>query len=214
MSLKSIYMGLLTSLIFSASITSAAVLTLNSGEKDIEGVKLAKSADMSTEKSKGSLEFLGAGLRSKKVVFVNVKVYVGQFFVQQASSFQKSNALDSIDQQKAVAMTLTFVRDVEAKQVQGSFKESFEVNSVDLKDAQISQLMDAVMKGGNANKGSHLSMIGTKNDDKTETVTYESPTGQVTSITGPEGLRRKVFSLWFGKAADGGVSDFAKAILQ
>src|SRR4051812_37878804 len=88
----------LSTLLFSFAIFSqvatAGVLTLEQGNKTIEGVNIAKSASLSlagaTEATK--LDFIGAGLRQKKVLVANVKVYVAQIFLDNSGKFVRTNA--------------------------------------------------------------------------------------------------------------------------
>ena len=194
------------------SVSSAGVLTRVDGEQKLADVPVAKSASVQTSAGTANLTAVGAGLRSKKVLFVNVKVYVGQLFVASPESFKKSEALASVKDQNAVAMQMTFVREVDLGRIESSFEESFKVNNIDLKDPAIHQFMEAVHKGGDVQKGKTITVVASKKD-KADLITFEGANGQTSEISG-EGLAPKIFSLWLEKTADSGVSDFQKSLLQ
>lgn len=202
--------------LFSSLSQAASSLTLSGFDQNINDVKIAKTATLTDGSFSQSMSLLGAGLRAKKIAFISIKVYVGQFFVQDPASFKKteSDALNSISAQKAVAMHLTFLREVDSKRFVDSFKDSFKINNVDTHDAAIQKFLDIVAQAGDVKDGASFSVTGYKKDDKTEVIVVQSPTGDTQSILGTEGLRQKVFSLWFGKTDDSGVKEFKKSVLK
>ncbi|XGC82306.1 chalcone isomerase family protein [Bdellovibrio bacteriovorus] len=199
-----------------ASVSMAALLTPSGAGPKVEGISLPATVSATTEGQTSSLSSVGAGLRSKKVVFVNVKVYVGQLFVSNPESFKKSDAeaLTSLKSQKAAAIQLHFLRNVEADKVQQSFAEAFKANKVNTDDAGVKQFLTAVTQGGEAKEGKALTILGTKLADNTEVISYESTAGTVSEIKGGAGLIEKVFSIWLGKPSDDGVADLKKSILK
>lgn len=180
----------------------------------MENVSLSSTASTNVEGEDVKLSHVGAGLRAKKVVFVNVKVYVGELFASDLTKFKKSDALNSVKDQKAIAIQLHFLRDVDAANVQKSFKEALTANAVSLDDASVKQFLDAVSKGGEAKEGKALTILGTRLKDGSEKVSYETTSGTSTEIKGSAGLIEKVFSIWLGKPADDGVADLKKSILK
>ena len=98
----------------------AAVLVTEAGDKKIETVTLAKSGIASIEGQSIPLGTLGAGLRNKKVLFVNVKVYVAELFASEQSKFirTEAEALKSLDSSRTIAVRLNFLRSVAADKVQ------------------------------------------------------------------------------------------------
>ena len=52
-----------------------------------------------------------------------------------------------------MAIQLHFLRDVDADNVQKSFKEALKANNVSLEDAAVKQFLDSVAKGGEAKDG-------------------------------------------------------------
>ena len=203
----------LTTLLLSMN-ASAALLTNEASSNKLEKVALSSAATYSLENENLKLSEVGAGLRAKKVVFVNIKVYVGELFVSDLSKFNKENPLLSLKDQKAVAIQLHFLRSVDAENVQKSFKEALKANDVNLEDSSVKQFLDAVVKGGESKEGKSLTIVGAKLKDGSEQISYETTTGSTTDIKGTTGLVEKVFSIWLGKPADDGVAHLKKSILK
>ncbi|WP_347359369.1 chalcone isomerase family protein [Bdellovibrio sp.] len=195
---------------------SAALLTPEGHGEKVEKVALSTAATSQIENEPVKLTSVGAGLRAKKVVFVNVKVYVGQLYVSNLETFKKTDAeaLGSLKDQKAVAIQLHFLRDVDADNVQKSFKEALKANNVNLEDAAVKQFLDSVSKGGEAKDGKALTILGAKLKDGSESVFYETTAGNVSEIKGPAGFIEKVFAIWLGKPSDDGVASLKKSILK
>src|SRR5690606_8387548 len=126
----------------------AAILETQPGDKTLEGVKLAKSAKFQGK----TLELAGAGFRFKKVVFVKVRVYVGELFLDKPADFVRTTegALASFDKSSALAMRMTFLRDVDAKDVQGAFEDALKANGVSVEDSAVKKFLEAVKAGGGA----------------------------------------------------------------
>ncbi|HWU41825.1 MAG TPA: chalcone isomerase family protein [Bdellovibrio sp.] len=203
--------------IFLSSLLSlsvhAAILT-NSGSKGkIEGVALSSESTTSVENESTKLSQVGAGLLAKKVAFFNVDVYVAEFFVSSAEKFKKADALNSLKDQKAVAVQLHFLRDVEAEKVQTSFKEALQANNVKLDDNSIKQFLEAVSQGGEAKKGKILTILGAKLKDNNEEISYENTSGKVTTIKGSADFIKNIFSIWLGTPADDGIARLKKSVL-
>ncbi|MEK2645294.1 hypothetical protein [Bdellovibrio sp. BCCA] len=195
---------------------SAALLTPEGAGEKIEKISLSTGATANVEGEAIKLTSVGAGLRAKKVVFVNVKVYVGQLFVASPESFKKADAeaLGSLKDQKAVAVQMHFVRDVDAENVQKSFKEALKVNKIDTEDSSVKQFLDSVSKGGEAKEGKALTVVGAHLKDGSEAILYETTNGNVSEIKGSTGLIEKIFSIWLGKPSDDGVAQLKKSFLK
>lgn len=195
---------------------SAALLTPEGAGEKIEKVSLATSGTANVEGESIKLTSVGAGLRNKKVVFVNVKVYVGQLYVASPATFKKSDteALGSLKDQKAVAVQLHFVRDVDADNVQKSFKEALKANKIDTEESSIKQFLDSVAKGGEAKEGKALTILGARLKDGSEAILYETTSGNLSEIKGSAGLIEKIFAIWLGKPSDDGVAQLKKSFLK
>lgn len=205
----------LSSLLLASLSSSAAILETKGSGTKIEKLTLPTEAIARVNEQEIPLTSVGAGLRSKKVVFVNVKVYVGQLYVADTAAFQKSeaSALTSLKTQNAVAIQMHFLRDVDAENVQNSFQEALKVNGIATDSAEIKQFLTSVSKGGEAKSGKSLIVLGHRHNGQ-ESVFYEDTAGNVSEIKGGEGFIEKVFSIWLGKAADSGVAKLKSEILK
>ena len=194
----------------------AALLTPEGTGPSIEKIHLPSAATVTSEGESLKLASVGAGLRTKKVVFVNVKVYAGQLFVSDLATFKRSesDALTSLQGQKAVAMQMHFLRDVDADNVQKSFKEALRANSVNTDEVSVKEFLEVVSKGGEAEEGKALTVLGAKMKDGSEMLSYETTSGQTSQIKGSAGLIEKIFSIWLGKSSDDGVAQLKKSILK
>ncbi|MNK01104.1 hypothetical protein D3C87_188980 [compost metagenome] len=202
--------------LLSSLSAQAGLLAIENSPEKLEKVTLGKAAVAQIEDQAVPLTAVGAGLRSKKVVFVNVRVYVGQLFASDIPKFKfsETEALDSIHDQKAVAIQLHFLRDVDADNVQKSFKEALTANGVKLDESGVKQFLEAVSSGGEAKEGKALTILGAKLKDGSEVVFYETTSGNVSQIKGSAGFVKNIFSIWLGKPSDDGVAKLKKSIVQ
>ncbi|MGZ3808688.1 MAG: chalcone isomerase family protein, partial [Bacteriovorax sp.] len=161
--------SLFLSLAFLSQVASAGVLSLENGNRSIEGVNIAKEATLTLPGTTASekLDFIGAGLRSKKVLVANVKVYVAQLFLDNAGKFVRTEAgaVKSLADMKAGAIHLTFLRSVDASTVQVSFRDALEANDVDTNNKGVAAFLAAVKEGADAQNGKSMN-ISLKKDDK------------------------------------------------
>jgi hypothetical protein len=179
----------------------------------LEGVTLSPSI---TTREGQKLQLVGAGLRNKKVMMINVRVYVAELFVGDLAKFKKNpgEALKSVSEAQPAMIQLHFLRDVDAEKVQSSFKEALEANKVDLKKPEVQKFLEAVKTGGEAKKGKFLIVLGTKKADGTEVITYEDSNFKATTISGGAGFIQDIFSIWLGQPSDDGVAKLKADILK
>jgi len=197
----------------SPSSAFAQILKAQAGTQKLEGVSLP--ASLSTADGKTLLP-VGAGLRSKKVLLVPVRVYVGALYVADLAKFKKSpsEALNSLPEASPAALQLHFLRDVDAGKVQSSFIEALEANHVDLKKPEVQKFLDAVKNGGEAKKNSTLTVFGHKKSDGSEVIVYEDSNLKATTISGGPGFLREIFSIWLGLSSDEGVAKLKADLLK
>lgn len=208
---------LVLSLAFLSQVASAGVLTLEAGSRTIENVNVAKSASLTMPgaSSVEKLDFIGAGLRQKKVLVANVKVYVAQVFLDNAGKFVRTEAgaVKSLSDMKAGAVHLTFLRAVDAETVQVSFRDALDANDVDLNNKGIKAFLAAVNEGADAKDGKSMNISLTKNESGVVTVVYET-NGVEKTITGDDVLFKGVLSIWLGEPADKGLDVLRATILK
>lgn len=193
----------------------AGILTKELGTNEIAGIQLGKSASVKLNNTNLNLSSIGAGLRQKKVLISNVKVYVAELYSAEPNKIIKNpeQILNSLEASSTIAMQLTFLRTVEAEKVQVSFRDALVANNVNLDEPAIAALLSNVVKGGEAKDKGTLTFIVNKNPDGTETLYYETTEGVVTSVTGSQ-LSKKVFSMWVGEPADDGLKKLKEEILK
>lgn len=193
----------------------AGILTKDAGSKEIAGVKLATKATLSYKSQVQNLEPVAAALRSKKVILVNVNVYVGEVFKTVGTTVEKTadKIVSSLLQQPTSAIQLTFLRDVDAEKVMNSFKEALEKNKADLSSAGLKTILEKVSQGGEVKKGQTLTFVIQKNGDKDHTLSFENNKGDVAEISGSDNVK-SILQMWFGETADSGVQKFKEDLLK
>ena len=193
----------------------ASILTSASEGKDVEGVKVSSEAKVAIYSRNYNLKLAGAGLRYKKVAFIKAKVYVGELFVDAPEKLKRDSngALASLAEMKAVAIRMTFLRDVDGEKVSNGFKEALETNQVKLESPALKGFLDAVKAGGEAKDNKPLVILAEKLPGGKESVSYENAAGKVVTVQGDTGLMRDVFSIWLGKVDDSGLENLQKQIL-
>jgi hypothetical protein len=197
-----------------SQIASAGVLSLEAGSRSIEGVKIGTAATLNMG-GPMKLDYIGAGLRSKKVLVSNVKVYVAQIFMDNAGKFIRSasGAVPSIGEMKAGAVRLTFLRGVDAATVQTSFKDAFNANGISVTNSGVASFLASVRAGADASSG-HSMTMAMKREGAGITLVYENTKGGTTTIKGDSSLFKAIMSIWLGTPADSGLSSLKSQILS
>lgn len=203
------------SLIMLTSVSFAQLLTKELSGKEISGIKLSKSASTRVDQFNVNLVQVGAGLRTKKVLVSNVKVYTAELFVSEAQSIIKSDAeiLNTVASVKTAAVQLTFLRNVEAEKVQVSFRDALVANNININSEEVKQLFSYMIAGGEAKDKKNMTFLTNKNPDGSETLYFEDTNGKVGSVTGKE-LTKNIFSMWLGVPADDGLKKLKEEILK
>ncbi|MFN3453835.1 MAG: chalcone isomerase family protein [Pseudobdellovibrio sp.] len=206
--------ALMMSLVMVMGLSAQAdLLTLSGGAKQIEGLTLNESATIAG--TDVTMSLVGAGLRSKTVLFVPNKVYVTELFATEASNYSRNqDALKSLEQSRSVAIRMTFLRNVDAPTVASSYRDALIANSVSLNDAAISAFLSNVAKGGDALKAKSLIILLTNNADGSVTLQYEDTQGQLSTVVGPHQLQQQILSIWLGVPADSGLKTLKESLLK
>ncbi len=203
------------SLTMLGSVSFASLLTKELSGKDLAGVQMSKAASAKVDQYNVNLTQMGAGLRTKKILVVNVKVYTAELFASDAQAVIKTDAdvLATVANSKTAAMQLTFLRNVEAEKVQISFREALVANKVDTNAAEIQKLFGMMIAGGEAKDKKTMTFLANKNADGTDTLYFEDTIGNVGSAVGT-GLAKSIFSMWLGTPADDGLKKLKEDILK
>jgi len=213
--MKTAFIAIVTTLSLGFT-ANAALLKLEPGQKSNNGVTISQGGVATIDGKSFDLTTVGSGLRSKKVLLANVKVYVAQLLVSRPNAFVRKDgeALKSLEDSQTVAMQLSFLRTVEAEKVKISFRDAFDANGVNINSPSIKALLTAVESGGDATVNGHLTFVANKHADGTETLIYEDTTGKQVVIKGDKGLTHNVFAMWLGQPADAGVANLKKSLLE
>lgn len=199
----------------------ASLLNFTAGAKKLAGVTLSQTATGSVQNSKGaatdvSVTLLGAGLREKKVLIVNAKVYVAELFSNNEAGFSRTSdgALASLaNNSTAVALKISMLRTVSASQLASSFEEALQANNIPL-EGEMKQLLAFVENSADGVNGKSLTMLMVKEGADATTIFYEDTAGSVKQFTGSATLINKVMAIWLGKPVDKGIAECKSQLLQ
>jgi hypothetical protein len=196
-----------TAFFLMAASASAALLDRVPGDVAIEEVPLAKEATLDPAGRKIPLHPYVSGLRKKKVALFWAKVYVGQILSTPGLTPPQSieEALETLSKQPAVAITLSFKRDVGTGRMKEAFEESLKANEIDPKEAALKPLFDAIEKSGGMKDKETTTLVLERNKDGVETFRFENGKGEGQQSALEIGTIRKILIMWLGKPADSGV---------
>lgn len=194
----------------------AGLLTSTKMDKYVDEVQLSKSVSTTVEGKDTKLNIVGAGLRSKKIMFTTFKVYVAELFATDDDKFirDENKALGSLMKSQTMAIRLNFLRTVEAEKVQSSFREALVTNAVSLSQEGIAKFLAAVASGGDAPSGTTMVILMNKNGDGSESLIYEDPRGKASEIKGGAGFAENVFKIWLGIPVDQDLSRLKYQIIR
>ncbi len=199
-----------------AIFAQASVLTYEPGNLQIEGVNLNRTAainDAAGAPTTMKLDLLGAGLRTKSVLFISVKVYVAQLFADNKPTFSRDqNALTSLNNAKFVALKLNMLRTVGASALAVSFREGLQANGLTI-DSELTTLLGLVEKSADGVSGKTITLL-LKSTDTGTNVYYEDTNGQLKSFSGSAALKSKILSIWLGKPVDDGLAALKTQLLK
>lgn len=201
-----------------ASFAQAALLSFEPGNLQIEGVVLNKTATVNKQDGTPSalkMDLLGAGLRSKTVLFVAAKVYVLELFADNKGAFTRNDkdAVSSIaTNSNLVGLKISMLRTVDAATLATSFREAIEANGYEI-DTELTNLLAIVEKAADGTQGKSISMF-MKKDGANLNVYYEDTTGQLKTFVGSQSIMTKILSIWLGKPADKGLEKLKAQLLN
>lgn len=165
---------------------------------------------------------VAAGIRNK--TFLKIKVYVLQVFSTNAA-IQKSNgdsAIESLLQKnQTVALSLTFIRNVEAKQIVDAYKESLAANNIKSDEEPFKNFLEEVQKKAESKKGVTLWFVlksdaGVKGAAGKEHITFFTEGKESVAFEAATGSNflKNFLSIWFGKTTDGGLESLKEQLLK
>ena len=204
--------------LFSALTVNASLMSFEQGSLQLENINLSKTATINDEKGAPStikLDLLGAGLRTKTVLFVAAKVYVLQLFSDSKSTFSRdNNAISSLVQNsKSIALKISMLRTTSASTLSVSFKEALQANGYAM-DNDLTSVLSIIENGADGLQGKDLVMLMVKGQDGKVNLYYEDAKGAMKSFSGSAELMTKILSIWLGKPADDGLGKLKTQLLN
>jgi hypothetical protein len=153
------------------------------------------------------LQATGAGLREKKIVFLNVNVYLASHYTDGLAKLPEE-PMDAIRKTKYRALQMTMLRDLSAEKIRDAFTDSLKSNAVDTESPGMASLLKQI--SFDVKKGQTITFAAFPLPNGSQGVLYELA-GQSFRAEGP-GLADQFWSIWFGKPADGGLERLKKAL--
>lgn len=158
-----------------------------------------------------TMHLTGAGLRKKKLGFVNVDVYVAASYVDLSTGISPADPITSVKASDARVMKLTLTRDLSASQIKTGFEDCLVANGADLKEPNLKGILDQLTfdmpKGAEVLISSYRKVSGSKD----EFLYIEMPAKDITG-GGPE-LGVTFWRNWFGIPADDGLKVLKAALV-
>jgi len=197
-------------------VSQASLLSFEPGNLQIEGVTLNKTATINKQDGTPSalkMDLLGAGLRTKTVLFVAAKVYVLELFASNKNFDRNDNAVKSITANSdMVALRISMLRTVDAATLATSFREALEANNFQV-DTELTQILSLIENSADGDNGKTISMLMKKDGDKVN-LYYEDTKGQLKTFQGTASVMPKILSIWLGKSADKGLEKLKAQLLN
>ena len=131
----------------------------------------------------------GDGIRVKKVVFVNVKVYAISHAMKQLPATKSKQAVIDMDTDKKIAFRM--LRDVDAEKLQDAMRDGFEKNGYS-DGGKIAQFVGAF-----TNEIKENQWVTIKYDSATQKTTIMVQGSGQATVPGVD-FMHAVWSLWFG----------------
>ena len=213
--MKNLAMSLIMLMTVSAQ---AALLSYTAGDKNNSGIVLNQSAvinDAAGKPTALTMDLLGAGLRTKRVLIVDAKVYVAQLFSDNKAGFTRdAGALQSLVQNSTrVALKIDMLRTVTAVDLSNSFKEALTANKIAI-DTEMTNILALFSKSADAASGKSLTVLMVKDAKNVKTnLYYEDAAGKTQSLVGSPEVMTKIMSIWLGTPADSGLEKLKASLL-
>jgi hypothetical protein len=190
-----------------------SLLTFNPSNFTFYGVTLNNSVVYSGT----TLPITGFGMGGKKTGPTVTKVAVNQLFTQYPDRFVRTEngALDSLSNVGLITMSITFLRGVDSDSVESSIAGTVSSNmtrqeALDYHE-DIDQVADAIRTDSAIYSGQTVNVIA---NVSTGLLLYMNSSGKITPINSRNGFVKKVFSAWFGNAADQASYNLKMALLN
>jgi hypothetical protein len=196
------FVVLFVAALFSFNAPAALLEGVGTPAQTLEGVKIYPEAKVKIGPRTVDLKLTGAGLRKKKVVIINAKVYVAASYIDSPKGLDPKDPMKGIVASKVKALQLTLMRDLSAEKIRDSFRDSLASNQVDVKNPAIERTFAKITF--DVKEGSTITLVGyEKAGGGSQVVTWELPGLTITDEA--PGLADMFWKIWFGNPADGGL---------
>jgi hypothetical protein len=203
--------------VFSSSALAVSFKTALS-EIKYENTQLFDSVTLvNDDKSEVVMQQVSHGLR-KKAVFglVAVRVYALQLLAAQPDKLVKTDdgILSSLRAAGPVQLQLSFLRLLPGEKISESFRDGLKANGVDISklSPEMTQVLNEISQITEFKEGEKFSITFTWNGDRA--TVYLTDVKKIVTVSGPELFANQLLSIWFGKPADGKLSELKKALLK
>lgn len=203
--------------VFSSSALAVSFKTALS-EIKYENTQLFDSVTLvNDDKSEVVMQQVSHGLR-KKAVFglVAVRVYTLQLLAAQPDKLVKTDEgiLASLKAAGPVQLQLSFLRLLPGEKISESFRDGLKANGVDISklSPEMTQVLNEISQITEFKEGEKFSITFTWNGDRA--TVYLTDVKKIVTVSGPELFANQLLSIWFGKPADGKLSELKKALLK
>jgi hypothetical protein len=205
-------------LVVCASINSstASILEKKFGFRKIERVLLASEVIFRSEDRPITLLPYVAGLLRKKVMLFPAKVYVGQIFAPPGLSVPPisiDKARADLIKQPVIAITMSFVRDVDLKRLRTGFEDTLRTNGIEPQSDDMEPLFSILTRGGGVKDGQEITIVLERRANGAEWVYYENGKTEVQSSGIAVGAIPKILTIWLGKPAHAGMESMQREFL-
>lgn len=196
------------------SILASLILTFStvafSEPTKISGVTLAGSVVLKNLENT-SLKSVAAGLRQKKVAFINFDVYVAEILLPETTAWDKKSS--TFESASAAGIMMTFLRDVPGKDVSAAFAEGLKKNKIAVDSAPIQDFLAKVASLGDIKKNEVLTLA--RLQKKTEDTLLIEVSGRFSEkVTAPSAWTTGVLQIWSGQPSDSGLQNFKLKIFN
>lgn len=187
-------------------------------ETPFENTQLFDSVTLvNDDKSEVVMKQVSHGLR-KKAVFglVAVRVYALQLLAAKPELLVKTDEdiLASLKTAGPVQLQLSFLRLLPGEKISESFRDGLKANGVDINklSPEMTQVLSEISKITEFKEGEKFSITFTWSGE--QATVYLTDIKKMVTVSGPQEFALQLLSIWFGKPADGKLSELKKALLK
>ena len=196
---------------------STYLMTSLPASEKFEEVMLLKSRTLTSNGTASVIKEISHGLR-KKAIFglVPVRVYVAELLAANPEKLIRTEQgfLTSLKAAAPVQMHLSFLRDLPGRKVSESFKEGLEANKINVRKLtpELNEVLEQITAVQEFKKGQTFSVTAIWTGLQGSILLEDSE--KIKVIPGSDEFIQQIFSIWFGKPADGKLTELRKDLFK